>query len=394
MLLVEQHIITDNSKQLMRTSLIARKLFNKTRMYIEKHDCNYLKLYNVFKKDDLYKQLKSHVAQQVLRLVEQNYKSYKAAIKEYKRSPNKFTGKPETYKPNNKPLVLIYTNQVSSIKKFKIKLSKTLSFPYYDGVTKFQQIRIKHVKDDTFKLEIIYEKPEELLDNQATNYMGIDIGLQYLCGIGITDGSSYLVSGSKSNKITQRYDFLTNNNTVQTKRDKKYVITKSKRKHGWKKYRRNQDLLHKVSRKIVNLAKDKKVKTIVIAHNKDWTRQTNIGATNNRKMSSFGLVDLIHKITYKAKLLGIKVVEQEESYTSKCDFLANEDIRYHKKYSGVRSNRSCFVSSTGKKIHADINASFNIIKKHIDVSAPHDKICYEEIQNKGCVYHPSYLDTE
>ena len=394
MLLVEQHIITDNSKQLFRMGLIARKLFNKTRAYIEKHNCNYMRLYNVFKKDDLYKQLKSKVAQQVLMLVEQNYKSYKAALKEYYKNPSKFTGKPETYIPNNKPLVLIYTNQASSIKKFKIKLSKTLSFPYYDGINKFQQIRIKHIKDNTYKLEIVYDKEEDTLDPNSSHYMGIDIGLQYLCGISITDGSSYLVSSSVSNRITQRYDFLTQTNTIQTKKNKKYLITKSKRRHGWKKHKRNNDQLHKISRRIVNLAKDKKVKTIVIAHNKNWTRQTNIGKKNNRKMTSFGLVDLIHKISYKAELLGIKVVEQEESYTSKCDFLANENIRKHKVYLGSRTHRSCFISSTGKKIHADINAAFNIIKKHIDVSAPHDKICYEEIQNKGCVYHPSYLDTE
>ena len=44
----------------------------------------------------------------------------------------------------------------------------------------------------------------------------------------------------------------------------------------------------------------------------------------------------IHMLTYKAQLAGIKVIVQEEGYTSKCSFLDLEPIRKHAEYDGRR----------------------------------------------------------
>lgn len=399
MLLVEQHIVEDNTKQLLRMSLISRKLFNKAMTYIQRTNCDYNHLWSKFKHDSLYHVLKCQSSQQILRLAIKTHKSYLKSSIEYKKNSNKYTGKPEPYIDSNKPMVIIYTNQNSQIrtigkkKKKYIVLSPTLKIPYVGKIAKYQQIRIKHISGNKFKLELIYEKMETPLDPKAIHYMGIDIGLKNICSIGITDRSSYLVDSKALNQNTNNYLFLTEQNTIQTnhKTKKKYKISRSKKKHGNKKYLRNHDFHHKLSRKIVNLAVKHQVKNIVIGHNWDWTRQTNIGPANNRKMSGFGLKKLINLISYKAKLLGIRISIQEESHTSKCDFMSNEDVKHHSTYSGKRITRSSFLSSIGKTIHADINASFNIIKKYIDVSAPHDKFCYEEIQIKGCMYHPSKL---
>ena len=70
-------------------------------------------------------------------------------------------------------------------------------------------------------------------------------------------------------------------------------------------------------------------------------------------------------LTYKAKLAGIERVEQEESTTSKCSFLDMEEIRRQEQYAGRRTNRGLFVSSSGRKINADLNGSYNIIRKAI-----------------------------
>ena len=61
----------------------------------------------------------------------------------------------------------------------------------------------------------------------------------------------------------------------------------------------------------------------------------------------------------------------EESYTSKTSFLDREKLHSYKtdkapkKYNffGERFTRSLFRSKEGYVIHADINASFNIIRK-------------------------------
>ena len=59
------------------------------------------------------------------------------------------------------------------------------------------------------------------------------------------------------------------------------------------------------------------------------------------------------------------VILTEESYTSKCDSLSFEDLCKHENYLGKRINRGLFVSSTSKKINADLNGAINIMRKQI-----------------------------
>ena len=70
-------------------------------------------------------------------------------------------------------------------------------------------------------------------------------------------------------------------------------------------------------------------------------------------------------------LAGINIMTVEESYTSKTSFLDEEKLHSYKtnqpkkgyNYLGDRFTRSLFRTKKGYVIHADINASFNIIRK-------------------------------
>ncbi|MEH2409839.1 MAG: hypothetical protein V7K36_13585 [Nostoc sp.] len=71
---------------------------------------------------------------------------------------------------------------------------------------------------------------------------------------------------------------------------------------------------------------------------------------------------------YKAELVGIAVLINEESYTSASSFLDSDPIPVYKKgqkhiFSGKRIKRAWYKSADGKLIHADINASLNITRK-------------------------------
>ncbi len=70
-------------------------------------------------------------------------------------------------------------------------------------------------------------------------------------------------------------------------------------------------------------------------------------------------------LSYKCEKVGIKVRLQEESYTSKCSFLDGEEICKHEAYMGRRVKRGLFKSATGKYINADVNGSYNIMRKAI-----------------------------
>ena len=62
-------------------------------------------------------------------------------------------------------------------------------------------------------------------------------------------------------------------------------------------------------------------------------------------------------------MVGIEVVETEESYTSKCSALDLEPIQKHKSYLGKRVKRGLFKTATGLLINADWNGLCNIGRK-------------------------------
>jgi len=76
-------------------------------------------------------------------------------------------------------------------------------------------------------------------------------------------------------------------------------------------------------------------------------------------------------LTYKCLLNGINILMTEESYTSKSSFIDrdlipvyNREMRVFYKFSGRRVHRGLYKSrKTGIKMNADVNGSYNIIRK-------------------------------
>ena len=116
---------------------------------------------------------------------------------------------------------------------------------------------------------------------------------------------------------------------------------------------------------LVNQLVSNNVSVIVIGHNKEWKQDINIGKVNNQNFVQIPYNQFINMITYKSELEGIKVIQREESYTSKCSFLDNELICKHETYQGNRIKRGLFRTSTGRLINADLNGALNILKKEI-----------------------------
>ena len=97
----------------------------------------------------------------------------------------------------------------------------------------------------------------------------------------------------------------------------------------------------------------------------EWKQDINIGKQNNQKFVQIPFNTFIHMITYKAQMQGIKVIQREESYTSKCSFMDNEEICKHEKYKGNRIKRGLYKTQTGRLINADLNGALNILRKEI-----------------------------
>ena len=97
--------------------------------------------------------------------------------------------------------------------------------------------------------------------------------------------------------------------------------------------------------------------------NDQWKQEINIGRRNNQNFVQIPHATFIEQLSYKCQLVGIKMVLQEESYTSKCSFLDNEPLKKQENYQGRRIKRGLFKSKNGTLINADVNGSLNILKK-------------------------------
>jgi putative transposase len=142
------------------------------------------------------------------------------------------------------------------------------------------------------------------------------------------------------------------------------------------------DYLHKTSRFIINYCIENKIGNIVIGNNKDWKQEVNLGKRNNQNFVSIPYEKLIQQIQYKAELVGIKVIITEESYTSKVDHLANEELCKHETYLGKRIKRGLFQSSIKKLINADVNGAIGILRKEFS------NFDFNQITNRGLAFNP------
>jgi IS605 OrfB family transposase len=127
--------------------------------------------------------------------------------------------------------------------------------------------------------------------------------------------------------------------------------------------------LHTASRYIIDTLLENQISLLVIGNNENWKQNINIGKRNNQNFVNIPHEKLIQQLTYKAQLVGIKVIVTEESYTSKCSFLDLEPIKKQEVYLGKRVSRGLFKSSSGYVYSADVNGSLNIGRKVVGESA-------------------------
>lgn len=132
-----------------------------------------------------------------------------------------------------------------------------------------------------------------------------------------------------------------------------------------------RDQMHKISSRIVEFCVEHKIGTLVMGVNPLWKQNAHLGKANNQNFVQLPIAMLRLMITYKAERVGITVLEQEESYTSKADFLSEDyipvygvdDSRTH--FSGIRLKRGLYRSNTGIYLNADLNGAANILRKAV-----------------------------
>ena len=374
MLLTERHFIKKSNSlyaELDELSFLSKNLYNQVLYRIRQHYFNtkeYLNYYSNVKqltkeKQADYVALPAKVAQWIVKQVDQNFRSFFVSLKSknvnHKVSIPKYLGKNSRY-------MLTFTNQAISRKELKLGYLKFSSCSNRIKLihTDVRQVRVIP-RNKLFIIEVIYNIDEKrYYDNN--NYAGIDIGLNNLATVGGNKINPVIVNGRPLKSINQFYNKeLAKLKSRQDTCKNKNVNSNKIRTLTQKRNNKIKDYLHKASRKLVNHLVSNNVTKIVIGHNKNWKQDISLGKLNNQKFVQIPFNMFIHMVTYKSQLNGIEVIVREESYTSKCSFLDNEEICKHETYKGKRIKRGIFRSYDGKLINADLNGALNILRKEI-----------------------------
>jgi putative transposase len=320
---------------------------------------------------DNYRKLPAQTAQWTIKKVVQSWSSFFKAMKVYRKHPEKFTGRPRIprYREKNGEFIVIFTSQQCRIQDGILKFPKIMELEVKTGLKNVNLREVRIIPQGSgYTVEIVYAKEiTGTIGMKPERVMGVDIGVRNL----VTIGNSISVQGiavragllKSINQFFNRelarlrsINDLQGNERKQTKRIQKLFMVRN---------RKVKDIMHKLSRSIVVYAKNLDTDTIVIGHNEGWKQSVNMGRKNNQNFVQLPFSTLIQQIRYKAEEAGINVIIQDESHTSKCSFLDNESIEHHDTYLGKRIRRGVFQSARGTRIHADLNGSYNIIKKAI-----------------------------
>jgi putative transposase len=137
-----------------------------------------------------------------------------------------------------------------------------------------------------------------------------------------------------------------------------------------KRTRRIKHYLHTASKAILALLVKEGIGTLVVGKNHGWKQEAELGRVNHQHFVGLPHARFIAMLEYKAKLAGIRFILQEESYTSRASFLDGDAIpTYDPKqagkdaFSGKRIKRGLYRAKAGRCLNADVNGSFNILRK-------------------------------
>ena len=357
------------------------------------------RLMRVTKNPDFFAGLPMQSAQWVVKKACSDMFNWLKALKAYNKNPENFTGKPQMpkYKKSGMDNIL-FTNQDAVVYKMEdgrscLKLPLTKETVLVPDVMPGYVLKQAEAKPfyDSFRLLLTFG-PEAAVDTDDAadtaagedslpegfmalpgKFAALDFGVSNTAALVTNEGSALLYKGGalkcENQWFNKRRAELV---SAEAKGfEPKYVHTHALDALSVHRELFLADNMHKISRSIVDFCVGHGIKVLVLGKNKGWKQDVNIGRRNNQNFVSIPFEKLRFMITYKAQMAGIIVLVQEESYTSKSDFLSKDPIPVYGeegagrvKFSGTRMNH-LYRSGTGVILNADINGAANILRKAI-----------------------------
>jgi len=339
---------------------------------------NYNEIQRCMQSHEAYKALPAKVSQQILMLLANNWESFKEAKKAYEENPSKFTGRPQLPKYKHKiegRNILVYTIQAVS----RIGLKKGLIQPSMLPIevktkhTDIHQVRLIP-RNGHYVVEVIYSKEPVQANVDPSFCVAIDLGVTNLAAITANREGFVprLVNGRPIKAWNQWYNKRMKELKLCLPKEERERVTKQMEQITNHRNQQMNHYLHAASKRVIDFLAKEGVGTIIVGKNPLWKQETGMGKRNNQNFVAIPHARFIDMLTYKASLVGIRVEVQEESYTSKASFVDLDSIPTYKRndeiehiFSGKRIGRRnrLYRTKDGRKICADVNGSYNILRK-------------------------------
>lgn len=228
-----------------------------------------------------------------------------------------------------------------------------------------KQVRVVP-RHGNFVIEVIYDAEVPAL-RSTSKYAGIDLGVDNFATVTFsTKNSPLIIKGLELKSINQGYNRLISK--AQSLLPGNQKTSKSIHRLWSRRSWTLQTRIHQITAFLTALFDEMQIETVFIGKNKNWKQKLPFGKAVNQRFAYLPYETFIEQLRYKCRLQGISVVAQEESYTSKASFLDNDDIPVYgesgnPRFSGRRIMRGLYRTSTGRLINADVNGSYNILRK-------------------------------
>ena len=242
---------------------------------------------------------------------------------------------------------------------------KGINLPIPTRAADPKQVRIVP-KHNNFIIEVIYNV-EESAPKHTSKYAGIDLGVDNFATVTFsTQNRPLIIKGLELKSLNQGY------NRLIAKAQSLLPVPQRTSKHIHRLWSRRSWILrtkiHQMTAFLATLFDEMQIEKVFIGKNTGWKQALPFGKKVKQRFAYLPYETFIEQLQYKCQLRGIAVATQEESYTSKASFLDGDDIPTYgetdnPKFSGRRIKRGLYKTSDGQLINADVNGSYNIMRK-------------------------------
>lgn len=360
----------------------------------------YPKNYHLCKTNENYKILLAAAAQQTLRMVERNMRSFFGLMSLYKKGGVDKPSIPR-YLAKDGYFLIAFPQGSFSIRKGFVQLGvsqelkrqipdahKMLRFrlpknllPYADKV---QEIHILPLYDGrAFRIKYVYTetKPEPSVD--PSQFLAIDLGLDnFATCVDTVTGTPQILCGRYVKSLNRQYN-KTNAHLQSIKDHQKITSLTNRQMHLLlSRSARINEFMNRAVHHIVQHCLTNRIGNVCIGELAGIKQNINHGKRNNQNFVQIPYGKFKQKLASKCEFSGIGYHLVDEAYTSRTDALAGDEIRDQEYGKSRRVKRGLYQSSAGTLLNADVNGAINIMRKVAGDSV------LEQILGRGRVNRP------